>query len=183
MVVCCSVVPSAQFAIYSKSGTVRSLLMQVSAVTSSCETLGQSLLLSCQARFSRYDAIMHIHGVHRELSFTLPEMTKCEAGHNNGGKGAGGSSDRFEATRGGGATGRAAGQLEQRILDLRLRWALRRIQQRMVFSFQRRCEMRTFVALRLQYLYRRRRSRIRAALTIQRFIRPILHKRIVRHRY
>ena len=124
---------------------------------------------------------MHSNGRIRCLPTLDTEMVKCESEQQyDSGKNSG-ASNGYEVSRTGGATGQGVRQIEQRIIELRLRWALRRIQQRLVHSYQRRCEMRLFVILRLQYLFRRRRSRIRAAVTIQRFIRPILRKHVVRH--
>jgi len=127
---------------------------------------------------------MHDHrgiSIHQSDKVTF---VQCESGQQyNSGKSGDGGGEGYEVSRNGGPTGRGVRQIEQRIIELRLRWAMRRIQERMVNSFQRRCEMRLFVILRLQYLFRRRRSRIRAAVTIQRFIRPILRKHVVRHRH
>jgi hypothetical protein len=127
---------------------------------------------------------MHDHrgiSIHQSDKVTV---VQCESGQQyNSGRSGDGGGEGYEVSRNGGATGRGVRQIEQRIIELRLRWAMRRIQERMVNSFQRRCEMRLFVIIRLQYLFRRRRSRIRAAVTIQRFIRPILRKHVVRHRH
>ena len=129
------------------------------------------------------DFSMHSHGQTTGFLVDNVDVVKCESDQQyNSGKN-GGDGGGYEVSRSGGATGRGVRQIEQRIIELRLRWAMRRIQQRMVHSFQRRCEMRLFVILRLQYLFRRRRSRTRAAVTIQRFIRPILRKHVVRHRH
>lgn len=57
-----------------------------------------------------------------------------------------------------------------RLWELRLQRALRRFQDRVRHRMQRRCELRLFVGLRMQYIYRCR-SRIRAARSIQRFVR------------
>ena len=132
---------------------------------------------------TRTDSSMHCYDIGCSRLSGNTDFVKCESDQNYNSEKRAGNEGDFEVSRAGGATGRGVRQIEQRILELRLRWALRRIQQRMVYSFQRRCEMRLFVVLRLQYLYRRRRSRIRAAVTIQRFIRPILHKPLVRHRH
>ena len=126
---------------------------------------------------------MHSHDRFCNKRSGISDVVKCESDQNYNNEKREGNGEGYEVSRTGGATGRGVRQIEQRILELRLRWALRRIQQRMVYSFQRRCEMRLFVILRLQYLYRRRRSRVRAAVTIQRFLRPILHKQLVRHRH
>jgi len=128
-------------------------------------------------------SFMHSHGAFYDNPTHGYDVVKSESEqqYNSGSGGDAGKS--LDVPRNGGATGQGLRQVEQRIIDLRLRWALRRIRQRLVISFQRRCEMRLFVILRLQYLFRRRRSRIRAALTIQRFIRPILRKHVVRYRH
>ena len=61
-------------------------------------------------------------------------------------------------------------RLERRLWELRLNRALRRFQEQIRTRIQRRCELRMFVILRVQFIYRAR-SRARAALTIQRFMR------------
>jgi hypothetical protein len=63
-----------------------------------------------------------------------------------------------------------ARSLGARMLELRLNRALRRFQDQVRHRIQRRCELKLFVVLRMQYVFRSR-SRTRAALAIQRFIR------------
>jgi uncharacterized membrane protein len=68
-------------------------------------------------------------------------------------------------------------QLALALLDLRLKRALRRFRELIRQRSQRKCELRLFVVLRLEFLQRNRR-RIRAAIKIQRFLRRILvHQR------
>lgn len=61
-------------------------------------------------------------------------------------------------------------RMERRYWELRLNRALRRFQEQIRFRLQRRCELRIFVVLRMQFVFRTR-SRSRAAVVIQRFVR------------
>jgi hypothetical protein len=66
--------------------------------------------------------------------------------------------------------GQTVRRLERRLWELRLNRALRRFQGQIRGRIQRRCELRLFVILRMQFMYRSR-NRIRAAVRIQRFVR------------
>ena len=67
-------------------------------------------------------------------------------------------------------------RFERRLAELRLRRTIRRFQARIIQILQRKCEMRRFVILRLQFVCRAR-NRVRAAVCIQRFVRS----RIIRY--
>jgi hypothetical protein len=61
-------------------------------------------------------------------------------------------------------------RMERRYWELRLNRAIRRFQEQIRCRIQRRCELRLFVVLRLQFVCRSR-NRARAAALIQRFVR------------
>ena len=85
--------------------------------------------------------------------------------------------NRYEESATGG-TNNLTRQLLQSIIERRLQRALRRLIDEIQEKIRRRCEMRLLIVLRLQFVFRYR-SRIRAAITIQRFMRPILHNRLL----
>jgi hypothetical protein len=108
---------------------------------------------------------MHVHEERRGIDIPI---NKFESSSAHKGSKVGSTGTGYEVSR---VNRRGAfGQAEQRLMELRLRWALRRIRDRFVIPLQRRCELKQFVVLRIQYLYRRR-NRVRAAITIQKFIR------------
>ena len=65
--------------------------------------------------------------------------------------------------------------IEFALLEMRIRRALRRFQELIRQRSQRRCELRRFIVLRLEFLHINRR-RMRAAIKIQRFIRKSLDR-------
>lgn len=73
-------------------------------------------------------------------------------------------------------------RLERRLWESRLNRALRRFQEQIRSRIQRRCELRLFVILRMQFVYRSR-SRLRAAMTIQRFMRRKRRARQLQYLY
>jgi len=116
--------------------------------------------------FGTGSKFMHVHEGPSCVGIPIMRL-ESSSSYNNQGTAHIGSG--YEVSRASG--GRALGAAEQRLMELRLRWALRRIHERLIIPLHRRCEMRLFLALRMQFLYRRRRSRIRAAITIQKFVR------------
>ena len=79
----------------------------------------------------------------------------------------------YEVSVGINNTNQATRRLERRLIELRLSRAIRRFQDRVRHRIQRRCELRQFVVLRMQFICRNR-SRTRAAVAIQRFFRTKL---------
>lgn len=96
-------------------------------------------------------------------------VLKCDSG--NSSSGSSGSSQRILDTESSN-TNTAGRDRERYLLELRLRWAIRRLQEHIRVMIQRKCEMRLFVVLRMQYVYR---SRVRAARVIQKFVRERLY--------
>lgn len=64
-------------------------------------------------------------------------------------------------------------RLERAVFEMRLRRIIRRFQRMIQQRITRLCELRLFAALRVQFVFRSR-SRTRAALRIQRFVRNML---------
>jgi hypothetical protein len=113
-------------------------------------------------------SFMHAHAEAPACPLDAFPVLKCDASAPRPSDNTRTGSEGYEVYRNN--AGRAAGPVEQRLLQLRLRWAIRRIHQGLIIPLQRKCELKMFVVLRLQYLYRRR-NRIRAAITIQKFVR------------
>jgi hypothetical protein len=93
------------------------------------------------------------------------------AGSGNSGSASGGSGRELDRPAEGQMNHNGINSLMATILwEMRLRRALRRLQDWTVMTIRRRCELRVFIALRVQYLFRSRKRRL-AVLTIQRFYR------------
>lgn len=67
-------------------------------------------------------------------------------------------------------------RLERAVIEMRLRRIIRRFQRMIRRYITRLCELRLFAALRMQFVFRSR-SRTRAALRIQRFVRNMLRRK------
>lgn len=94
---------------------------------------------------------------------------KCDTGQSSGSNGSGNQRIHDVDSRDGTAGGNGRSR-ENYLLELRLRWAIRRLQEHIRVSIQRRCELRLCAILRMQYAFRTR-LRVRAATVIQRFAR------------
>ncbi len=90
-----------------------------------------------------------------------PPPNGCYPGHGN----------QYDSAGNGSLNGNATTRhFANLVWELRIRRALRRLHDWTVITLRRRCEMRLFIALRVQFLYRAR-TRRRAAAIIQRFYR------------
>lgn len=83
------------------------------------------------------------------------------------------SQSGYEVSAGNVHANQTVRRLVRRLIELRLTRAIRQFQDRVRSRIRRRCELRQFVVLRMQYICRRR-SRARAAVAIQRFFRSRL---------
>ena len=109
-------------------------------------------------------------------AFKRFNVRKCDTANSSYSNGSGGGQRSYENLGRNTNGGQTTRNRENYLLELRLRWAIRRLQEHIRYVIQRKCEMRLFVILRMQYVYRRR-SRIRAATTIQRFVRKFIFRR------
>ena len=99
-----------------------------------------------------------------------PWVVKCDTHQTAQNRGASINNNGLEVSVQDPNARRALAQLQRVLNELRLSRLIRRYRENVRQRLERRCELQQFVVLRIQYLIRMR-SRLRAAVRIQRFVR------------